>query len=91
VIPCYNGAAFVEKAVRSVLAQTYRALECIVVDDASTDASPAILAGLAAADARVRVLRQPQNGGAARARNAGFDAATGDWVTVLDADDQYAP
>lgn len=91
VIPCFNGAAFVEKAVRSVLAQSHADLECIVVDDASTDASPLVLKRLAAADPRVVVLTQRSNGGASRARNLGLDAATGDFVTVLDADDLYQP
>lgn len=91
VIPCFNGAAYVENAVRSVLSQSHADLECIVVDDASTDASPLVLRRLAEADPRVTVLTQRSNGGASHARNAGFDAATGDFVTVLDADDLYEP
>lgn len=62
-----------------------------MVDDCSTDRSAEIIATLAKADARIKPLFQSENGGASRARNRALDHATGDWVTLLDADDLFAP
>lgn len=87
VIPVYNGEALVGDAIRSVLAQTYSRVECVVVDDGSTDRSAAVAASFGP---RVRVIRQP-NGGVASARNAGVAAATGELVAFLDADDYWLP
>jgi len=83
-------APYIADAVRSVQSQTIDDLEIVVVDDGSTDQTPAILEPIAREDARVRVLRQP-NAGAAAARNTGLASATGEVVTFLDADDLYAP
>ena len=87
VIPAYNAAAFVGEAVDSALAQTHPDTEVIVVDDSSTDETPAILA---AYGDRIRVHRQ-SNAGVGGARNTGAGLATGDWVAFLDADDVWAP
>jgi glycosyltransferase involved in cell wall biosynthesis len=87
VIPAYNAAAFVREAVDTALAQTHPDTEVIVVDDSSTDETPAILA---AYGDRIRVHRQP-NTGVGGARNTGMRLATGDWVAFLDADDVWAP
>lgn len=89
VIPTYNRAQVLLRAVRSVLGQTHRNLEMIVVDDASTDGSVALLAAIA--DSRVRVLRHDRNRGAAAARNSGIAAATGVFVAFLDSDDAWLP
>jgi succinoglycan biosynthesis protein ExoO len=78
-------------SVTSALAQQDVALEVIVVDDASRDGTRAAAERLAAADPRVRVLGLERNGGPAAARNAALDAARGDWVAVLDADDAMRP
>lgn len=86
IVPVCNGEAHLQATLDSVLAQRHRALELIVVDDGSTDATPALLADLAAADPRVRALRQP-NRGVSAARNRGLDAAHGEWILFLDADD----
>ena len=86
VMPAYNAGMTVEAALRSLLAQTYAALEVIVVDDGSTDDTPAILARAAAADGRVRVIRQA-NAGVTAARLRGLGAVTGRWVGFMDADD----
>ncbi len=91
VVPCFNAADFVEAAVRSVLSQTLADLECLVIDDCSTDSTPALLARLAADDPRVRVVTLPDNAGPSAARNAGIDAARGEWIALLDADDAYLP
>lgn len=88
IIPLYNKAAYVAAAVESVLTQTYQEVEVIVVDDGSSDGGQAVVEGLR--DPRVRLLRQP-NGGVSKARNTGIDAAKGELVVFLDADDWYGP
>lgn len=91
LIPCWNAADSIERAVRSVLDEPGLDLECIVVDDASTDGSAEILARLATADPRLIVLTQPVNGGVSEARNRGLAAIRGTWLTLLDADDRFLP
>lgn len=91
VIPAYNAAPFVERAIRSALDQTHEVAEVIVVDDASTDSTVQAVEVLAKEDQRVKLLRLAKNGGPSKARNAGFAAAAGEWVAVLDADDAYLP
>lgn len=91
VVAAYNAAATLEAAVASALAQKGVAVEVIVVDDCSSDAT-AVLAGiLAERDARVKFLRQLRNGGVAAARNRALEAARGAWVAILDADDLVVP
>jgi succinoglycan biosynthesis protein ExoO len=87
----YNGARHLPQAVRSVLDQSLGDLELIVVDDASTDDSIAVVEAAAARDPRVRLLRQPRNGGPGAARNAGLAAARGRWIAIFDGDDLMAP
>lgn len=91
VIPAYNAAGFIARAIASVQAQTLQTLEIIVVDDVSTDDTLAVVSLLAEADARIRLIRSPQNGGPSAARNLGFAAAKGQWIAILDADDVYKP
>jgi glycosyltransferase involved in cell wall biosynthesis len=91
VMPVYNGERFVAEAVRSILNQTLTDFELIVVDDASTDSTPAILHELAAADRRVRLHRLARNSGAVGARNAGMDRASADLIAAIDADDVSLP
>ncbi len=88
VIPAYNGAPWIEQCVLSVLAQTYRELQIIVVDDGSTDATETILQGMH--DARLRVIRQP-NRGVAAARNSALQHANGEFAAFLDQDDLWKP
>ncbi len=87
----HNRQAELAYAVGSVLAQTWRNLELVVVDDASTDDSWAVLQTLAAQDTRIVPIRLDTNGGAYVARNAALQAAGGDYVTVHDADDWSHP
>lgn len=87
VMPCYNGEAFLAAAVDSVLSQTFRDFELIVIDDGSTDRSADILA---AYGERIRVIRQG-NRGVSTARNAGIEAARGDFIAFLDSDDWWEP
>jgi succinoglycan biosynthesis protein ExoO len=91
LIAAYNAAGFVGRAVASALAQSVAPLEVLVVDDASTDDTGPVVRQLAAADSRIRLITLPQNGGPSAARNAGLDAARGEWVAVLDADDAFMP
>ena len=87
VVPCHNGAQFVEAAVRSALAQEGVELEVVVVDDGSTDGSADIVRAIAETDLRLRLLEQP-NSGVSSARNHGYQQASdGEFVLFLDADD----
>jgi len=90
IIPAYNAAAHVADAIGSVLQQTLRDLELIIVDDGSTDATRSIADDSARADSRVKVVTKP-NGGLSSARNAGIDVAAGQAVCFLDADDILLP
>jgi glycosyltransferase involved in cell wall biosynthesis len=87
VIPAHNAAWCVGKALDSVLAQDFRDLEVIVIDDGSTDDTASVLAGYGHA---IRIVRQP-NGGLSSARNAGIREARGEFVAFLDADDWWLP
>ena len=87
VIPAYNAAWCIRRAVDSVLAQDFREIEIVVVNDGSTDDTAAVLAGYGDA---VRVVEQ-RNGGLSSARNAGIRAARGEFVAFLDADDWWLP
>src|SRR5688572_19076100 len=84
VVPCYRCGGSIGRAVASVLAQSARPAELIVVDDASDDASPQAIAALGAG---VRAVRLARNQGPAAARNAGWAAATQPYLAFLDADD----
>lgn len=87
VIPAYNAAWCVGRAIDSALAQTFEAREIIVIDDGSSDDTPGVLAAYGAG---IRAIRQP-NAGLSRARNAGIAAARGRYVAFLDADDWWLP
>jgi glycosyltransferase involved in cell wall biosynthesis len=90
-IPTFNRAATLERAVDSALAQTHDDLEVVVSDNASTDATAALLARLAAADPRLRVVRQDHNRGMVANLDAAFALARGDHVMLLADDDWLAP
>jgi glycosyltransferase involved in cell wall biosynthesis len=88
VIPAYNYAHYLPVAIHSVLSQDHRALECIVVDDGSTDATHEVVAAIP--DPRLRYVHQ-QNAGLSAARNTGIREARHDFIALLDADDRWAP
>ncbi|MCR5417976.1 MAG: glycosyltransferase [Lachnospiraceae bacterium] len=90
IIPIYQVEAYLRRAVDSVLNQTYRNLDIILVDDGSPDRCPKICDEYASKEARVRVIHK-ENGGLSDARNAGLDVAGGDYIAFLDSDDYYAP
>ena len=89
VIPVYNGAGYIEQAVKSVITQSYINWELILVDDGSGDNSLEILDAFSQADNRIVVISQ-KNTGQASARNRGVQAATGKYLAFLDQDDYYA-
>jgi glycosyltransferase involved in cell wall biosynthesis len=88
VIPAYNASGFIESTLVSVIRQTYRNLEVIVVDDGSTDKTAAIVSAFARKDQRIRLVQQP-NSGLAAARNTGIRAAAGDYIANIHADDVW--
>lgn len=90
-LPTRNRLELLRKAVASVLAQRYRALELIVVDDASSDGTPAFLQAVAERDGRVRLHVNESPRGAPAARNLAIRSARGDFVTGLDDDDEFHP
>ncbi len=79
-MPVYNAGAYLAPAIESVLGQTLRDLELIIVDDVSTDGSLDVARGYAAKDSRVRVMAMENNGGPGIARNRGIDAARGEYL-----------
>jgi len=87
IIPTHNRVRTLSRAVRSVLGQSHRQLELIVVDDGSTDGTDALLAGFR--DPRLRVVRQGHCGVSA-ARNRGLEMARGEWIALLDSDDAWS-
>jgi len=91
LIAAYNAGPFLHRAVRSAVDQTWPPLEVLIVDDGSTDNTAEVARNLGLADPRVRLVPLRENGGPAKARNAGLDAARGEWVAILDADDAFLP
>ena len=87
IIPVYNVASYLPRCLDSVLGQTCRDIEVICVDDCSTDGSRAVLEKYAAQDARLRLLANETNKGAALSRNVGLDVAQGEFVYFIDSDD----
>ena len=86
IVPVYNAEKYLGECLDSLVKQTLGDIEIVAVDDGSTDSSAAILANYAQRDSRVRVIPQ-ENGGVSRARNAGLEAARGEYVLFVDSDD----
>ncbi len=87
IIPTYNVAAYIEKAIHSALSQTGVSIEVIVIDDQSTDDTVAVIRKIN--DPRLKIIERPQNGGPSMARNKGITLATGQWIAILDGDDIF--
>lgn len=90
ILPVYNVEKYIREALDSVINQTYKNLEIILVDDGSPDSSGDICDEYAAKDDRIRVIHK-ENGGVSSARNAGIEAARGDWIYFIDPDDWIEP
>ena len=88
-LPTRNRAGLLPRAVTSVLNQSHRQLELIIVDDGSDDSTPTVIAELIARDSRVRALRMPTPVGAPAARNAAIRASAAQWLTGIDAEPQH--
>lgn len=91
ITPLYNAEKFIEETIGSVLNQTYKNWEMIIVDDCSTDRSPAIVDSYAKKDSRVRLIKLEENSGAAIARNTAIQHAQGRYIAFLDSDDLWTP
>ena len=90
IVPVYKVEAYLERCVNSLVQQTYKNLEIILVDDGSPDNSGKICDRLAEQDSRIQVIHKV-NGGLSDARNVGIEAATGDYIAFIDSDDWYDP
>jgi glycosyltransferase involved in cell wall biosynthesis len=91
LIPAWNAAATIERALASVLEEREVALECVVIDDGSTDATADLVRAVAGRDPRVVLFSLPENGGVSNARNQGLAIARGEWLAFHDADDRMLP
>lgn len=90
IVPVYNVEPYLDKCVQSIVQQTYRELEIILVDDGSTDNSPQMCDDWALKDGRIKVIHK-ENGGLSSARNAGIDIAQGEVLSFVDSDDFIEP
>lgn len=91
IMPAFNAEKFINKAIGSVVDQSFADWELIIVDDCSTDDTYLIMEKFAQADARIKLLRLEGNAGAAVARNAGIQQARGHYIAFLDSDDSWLP
>ena len=90
IIPVYNAEPYIRQCLQSVIRQTCRNLEILVIDDGSTDRSAKICRELSLTDNRIQVYGQ-KNGGISRARNHGLEIAAGEYIFFLDSDDAIHP
>lgn len=90
IVPIYQVEAYLEECLDSILNQTYRQLEIILIDDGSTDRCGDICDRYASQDSRIKVIHQT-NQGLSAARNAGMDMATGEFISFIDSDDYIDP
>lgn len=91
IIPSYNRAHMLPRAIESLFKQTYTNWEALIVDDASTDNTKEVVDAYIAKDKRIRFFKQEKNGGACVARNVGIDNSNATYITFLDSDDEYFP
>lgn len=90
IVPVYNVALYISECIDSIINQTYRDIEIIIVDDGSTDESPEIVDNLAQSDERITVIHQ-KNKGLPGARNTGLSIASGEYIGFIDSDDRIKP
>src|SRR5450432_4194524 len=90
IVPCYRQAKYLPDAVKSLIGQSYRHWECIIINDGSPDDTREVAAEQVRLDSRIRYVEQA-NGGCSSARNRGLTEANGDFVQFLDADDLLLP
>lgn len=90
IVPVYKVEPYLDRCVKSVLNQTFSDFELILVDDGSPDECPRLCDEWATKDNRIRVIHK-ENGGLSDARNVGFEASTGEWITFVDSDDYIHP
>ena len=91
IVPNYNCEKFIEETVNSVINQTYKNWELLIVDDCSTDGSVEVIKKLQAADGRIKLFINEKNSGAAASRNKALKEASGKWIAFLDSDDLWLP
>ena len=91
ITPSWNVERLIGETIESVQAQTFRDWELLIADDCSTDQTAAVVSGYAGIDPRVKLVRQPRNGGPALARQAAIDHAQGRFLAFLDSDDLWLP
>ena len=93
IVPVYNARKFIRETMDSVMAQTYPSWELLLIEDVSTDGTAAVIEEYVREkeEQRIRLIRQPENRGAARARNRGLEEAKGRYIAYLDADDLWEP
>ncbi|WP_084686198.1 glycosyltransferase [Bifidobacterium stellenboschense] len=91
IVPVYNVERYLDACISSIVDQTYRNLDIIIIDDVSPDRCPELCDRWAAKDARIRVIHRERNGGLSAARNSGVDAMRGSYVSFVDSDDVIAP
>lgn len=87
ITPAYNSERFIEETINSVLGQTYRNWEMIIVDDCSTDKTCEIVTKLSLVDSRIKLIKKNENSGAATSRNIALENSNGRFIAYLDADD----
>lgn len=91
IVPIYNSERYLSKCIESLLSQTYKRMEIVLIDDGSSDRSREIISKYAARYKNIKAILQDQNQGASIARNTGIDNATGEYLTFVDADDVISP
>ena len=91
IVPVYNSAPFLDKCIQSLVDQTYRDIEIIIIDDGSKDDSPAILRKWANTDPRIRAVFKDKNSGVSDSRNIGLKMAEGEYIGFVDSDDWVEP
>lgn len=89
IMPAHNAGSYIKGSIESVLSQSYKRLELLVIDDASSDETAQIVSSFVQSDSRVKLLQNRTNHGVADTRNVGIKAASGQYVAFLDSDDKW--